>query len=278
VHVPHVDRLAGQLARAVAERAPATGQLARVVAERAPATTRAGGPLLQRAIIAIDGSKDSDVAKGITRNCLANLLTRPQRGASDGPAEIDQIVPPPLARKESLYILGHGNPAQIGDSSPEALGAEILAWYGTTAYRGKVKLVACSSGVQPNPMTSSYAERLNNYFAANHTATFRPTSVDGVLGVAWVHDDSSRIVAIDDPKYDEHEKNNPGSVEQAFGKSSSSERGEALETLFGVPDAPTSSVHTGAAAKIRYFTGLPKAPQPGFSLRRFLRKLIPCIP
>jgi hypothetical protein len=262
-HVPHGDRLAGQLARAVTGRAPAT---------------RSGGPLLQRAIIAIDGSTDSDVAKAITRNCLANLLTRPQRGASDGPTSIDLIAPPPLAPKESLYILGHGNTDAIGDSSPEALGAQILAWYGTTAYRGKVKLVACSSGIKPDAMTSSYAERLNNYLAANHTPTFRPKSVDGVLGIAWVHDDSSRIVAIDDPKYDEHEKNNPGSVEDAFGKKNRKQRGTALETLFGVPDAPSSSVHTGVTAKIRYYTGLPKAPQPGFSLGRFLRRLIPCIP
>jgi len=260
------DRLAGLLSRSVARR-------------------QASGPVLQRAIIAINGASDKAPARQITKNCLENLETRHHRGPSVGPVDIDPsnahtIAPPTLGKHDSLYILGHGNTSEIGDFKPNQLGAAIVGWYGGQAFRGKVKLVACSSGIVPSKgIGQSYAERLNDYFAANPTATFRPKSVDGVLGIAWVHETGGSIVAIDEAKYDEHE-HAKRDVEGAFAEKDPTARQKGLETLFGRPDEHGSSTHTGKpGAKVRYYTNLPKNPPPtGWSLRRVIRTLIPCIP
>jgi len=258
------DRLAPLLARAVERRA-------------------GGPPVLQRAIIAINGASDKKKARKITANCLVNLKSRPSRGPSVGPIDIDPttagtIVPPTLGKHDSLYILGHGNTDQIGDFDPDQLGAAIIAWYGTQAFRGKVKLVACSSGIVGS-IGQSYAERVNTYLTTNATATFRPKAVDGVLGIAWVHETGGNIVAIDESKYDEHETAKTD-VEAAFAEKDPHNRKVALETLFGRPDERGSSTHTGKpGAKVRYFTNLPKhPPHTGWSLRRVLHMLMPCIP
>ena len=261
------DRLGGLLARAVERRG-------------------AGGPRrLQRAIIAINGAHDGKAARRITKNCLSNLTSTRARGAAVGPADIDPtnantLVPPALAAKESLYILGHGNETEIGDFSPDQLGAAIIGWYGGQPFRGKVKLVACSSAVVPSGVGArSYADRLNTYLTNNATATFRPKSVDGVLGVAWVHEGGGNIVAIDDPEYTRQEKLGED-VEGAFATKDADARRKELERLFGRPNEHGSSVHTGKpGAKVRFYTNLPKHPPPtGWSLRRVLRALIPCIP
>ena len=240
------DRLAPLLARAVQR--------------------RSGGPVLQRAIIAINGASDKKTAREITVNCLVNLKSRPSRGPSVGPLDIDpttagMIVPPTLGKNDSLYILGHGNTDEIGDFDPDELGAAIIGWYGTQAFRGKVKLVACSSGIVDS-IGQSYAERVNAYLTANATASFRPKSVDGVLGIAWVHETGGNIVAIDESKYDEHETANRD-VEGAFAEKDPQTRKQALETLFGRPDKRGSSTHTGKpGAKVRYFTNLPSIRRP----------------
>lgn len=266
------------LQHAADDRAPSDalgGVLARAVQRRA-----VDGPLLQRAIIAIDGPTDKSAARKVTRNCLANLENTRDRGEAAGPAAVGDIAPPDLGRHESLYILGHGNTDIVADLTPPQLGDAILYWYGNDRYRGKIKLVACSSGIVPAGLgAESYAQRLSTHLAANATAKFRPKSVDGVLGIAWVHETRGNIVAIDEAKYDEHETAGEN-VEKAFTVRNAKQRREKLEGLFGAPDEAGSSTHTGRpGAKVRYFTNLPKHPPgTGWSLKRALSKLVPCIP
>lgn len=256
------DRLSGLLAGAVQRRA-------------------ASRSLLQRAIIAIDGPTDSNVAKEITRNCLHNLTSTRHRGAAAGPAAVDAIAPPTLDEFESLYILGHGNTSVVADLTPDELGAQIVGWYGGDDFRGKIKLVACSSGVKPSFFGKSYANRLNTYITKNATSTFRPKSVDGVLGVAWVHEKHGNILAIDDDEYTVQEKLGKD-VEGAFAEPDPTKRRKGLKGIFGGMDEKGSSVTTGKRkAKVRYFTNLPDHPPPpstGFSFFGVLRSLVPCIP
>lgn len=254
------DRLAGTLARAVQRRRP---------------TGTAPPGLLQRAIIALDGPTDDPTAKTITDNCLANLQTKPARGRADGPEEVGEIKPPPLGKHESLYILGHGNTDEVADLKPKQLGAAIVGWYGGQAYRGKIKLVCCSSGVKPRGLwAKSYAKRLTSYLASNATTTFRPSSVDGVLGVAWVDENTSKIQAISDEAYDRQNDRKAGSVEKAFALDDPAERSKKLGKYFG------PSTTTGKdKAKVRYYTNLPdQVPSTTWSLTRVLRRLVPCIP
>lgn len=253
------DRLGGLLADAVQRRG-------------------ASGPaLLQRAIIAIDGPTDKAPAKKVTRNCLANLTQSGSRGAVAGPRAVDRIKPPKLAQNESLYLLGHGNPDVVADLGPDDLGDWILQWYGNRRYRGKIKLVACSSGIDPGLGAASYAERLSTHLANNATATFHPASVDGVLGVAWVDEKSDRIVAIDDQAYEDAETLGHD-VEGAFATDDPVQRRKALKGIFGKPGG--GNVHTGkGTAKVRFLTNLPDLPPPAPSLFwRVLKKLVPCIP
>jgi hypothetical protein len=254
---------------------PLAGVLARAVQRRA-----LDGPLLQRAIIAIDGPTDKRAARKVTRNCLANLKNTRDRGEAAGPAAVEDIAPPDLGRHESLYILGHGNPDIVADLKPHELGDAILHWYGNDRYRGKIKLVACSSAIVPTGIgAASYADRLSQHLTANATAKFRPKSVDGVLGIAWVHETRGNIVAIDEAKYEEHESAGED-LEKPFTVRDAKTRQKKLEGLFGVPDEAGSSTHTGRpGAKVRYFTNLPKHPPgTGWSLKRALSKLVPCIP
>jgi hypothetical protein len=250
------------------------GLLAGAVQRRA-----ASGPMLQRAIIAIDGPTDKAPARKITRNCLANLTQSGGRGAAAGPAAVKKIKPPKLAQNESLYILGHGNTDEVGDLTPDALGDWILSWYGTRRYRGKIKLVACSSGIAPDLGAQSYAERLSDHLTDNATTKFHPVSVDGVLGIAWVDEKLDKIVAIDDDAY-EHAESLDVDVEGAFAKEDPRERRKALKGIFGKPDDVGSSVHTGKpGAKVRFLTNLPDLPpHTPWSFKRALSKLIPCIP
>lgn len=252
------------------------GLLASTVQRRAAGAP----PLLQRAIVAIDGPTDGATAKKVTRNCLHNLTTTRDRGAAAGPDAVANIAPPQLGRHESMYLLGHGNPHVIADLDPDQLGAQILGWYGNHPFRGKIKLVACSSAVVPTGVgAASYADRLNTYLTTNATATFRPKSVEGVLGVAWVHETRGNILAIDDPAYTAQEQAGED-VEGAFAEPDADARRKKLKGLFGRPDEVGSNVHTGrTGAKVRYFTNLPKhPPATGWSLRRVLSMLIPCIP
>jgi hypothetical protein len=237
------------------------------------------GPVLQRAIIAIDGPTDKAPARKITRNCLANLTQSGGRGAAAGPNAVKRIKAPKLAQNESLYILGHGNTDEIGDLEPDELGAWILKWYGKRPYRGKIKLVACSSGIAPDLGAASYAENLRDYLRDNATTKFHPASVDGVLGIAWVDEKLDKIVAIDDDAYETAETGGTD-VEGAFAIEDPRQRRKALKGIFGKPDDVGSSVHTGKpGAKVRFLTNLPDLPPPTpWSFTRALGRLIPCIP
>lgn len=233
---------------------PLTGLLAAAVQRRATGAT----PVLQRAVIAMNGTGDSATAQTITGHCLANLTKKRKRGATAGPAAPDQIMAPALGRDESLYILGHGNTGSIAGLSPVMLANQILTWYGTTEFRGKIKLVACSSAVAPKSTGPTYAERLSAAMKTKATRKFRPAAVDGVLGVAWVDEVTGKIIAIDDAAYDKDE----AAAEQAFAEPDIDRRKQGLEALFGRPGAFSSSVRTGkdqwwGNAKVRYFTGLP---------------------
>jgi hypothetical protein len=236
---------------------PLAGVLARAVQRRAAGAS----PVLQRAVIAINGPSDSPIARTITQNCFTNLTTTKARGATAGPDDLGMIVPPAFAApNESLYILGHGNTSVVADLSPEKLGERIVAWYHGTTFTGKIKLVACSSAVKPKSPGASYAARLNTYLANNPTATFKPSAVDGVLGVAWVDEVSGKILAIDDSAYDREE--HKGGIEAAFAEANPVTRKSGLQQRFGKPNAFFSDVHTGKGkllggnAKVRYFTGL----------------------
>lgn len=252
------DHLAALLADAVQRRA-----------------TRA--PLLQRAIIAINGPTDKAPAREITRNCLHNLTSTRARGDAAGPAAVENIAPPDLDRDESLYILGHGNQQVIADLTATQLSDAIIGWYGATDYRGKIKLVACSSGVR-STFTRSYADRLNRYLTRKATTSFRPESVDGVLGVAWVHERRGNILAIDDLAYDRQEEAGED-VEGAFAEPDPTTRRHELKRIFGKRDAHGSSVHTGkGTAKVRYYTNLPDQPPEPWTFMRVVRALVPCIP
>lgn len=249
------------------------GLLAGAVQRRA-----ASGPaLLQRAVIAIDGPTDGPLARKITRNCLANLTQSGARGVAAGPGPVKRIKAPKLAQDESLYLLGHGNTAKVGDLTPDQLGGWILGWYGTRPYRGKIKLVACSSGIEPGLGAQSYAERLSDHLRDNATTKFHPASVDGVLGVAWVDEKLDKIVAIDDAAYDQAEHLGED-VEGAFATKDPEQRRKALKAIFGKPDDVGSSVHTGKpGAKVRFLTNLPDLPPTTpWSFKRALGKLIPC--
>jgi hypothetical protein len=234
---------------------PLAGVLARAVQRRAAAAS----PVLQRAVIAINAPSDSDIAQKITRNCFTNLTTRKKRGDTAGPDALGAIVPPKLGPTDSLYILGHGSTSEVADLSPEKLGAQIVTWYQATAFTGTIKLVACSSAVKPKSPGATYAAQLNTYFAHNSTGTFKPSAVDGVLGVAWVDEVSGKILAIDDSAYDREEAK--GGIEDAFAEPDADTRKRGLQQRFGKPDGYFSNVHTGKSrwwgnAKVRYLTGL----------------------
>lgn len=256
------DRLAPLLARALARRA---------------AVAQMTAPLLQRAVIALDGPQDSTIAKRITRNCLDNLTSIKARGDQDGPADPPAIAAPDLAEGESLYILGHGNPQSIAGLTPGQLGDWIVHWYGAQRYSGKIKLVACSSAVSPDPTNAaaSYAEALGTHIAGRTSWRFHPSAVDGVLGVAWVDEVSGKIVMFDDPEYDRQEQLGTD-VEGAFAKTDPGKRHTRLTSIFGAPNATGSSTHTGkGTAKVRYFL-----PAKGIvaSVVSGLTRLLPCIP
>lgn len=267
------------LQRAAADPVVRDDALGRLLAGAVQRRAASGPPLLQRAVIAIDGPTDKAPARKITRNCLANLTQSGGRGAAAGPGAVKKIKPPKLAQNESLYILGHGNTDEIGDLDPDALGTWILKWYGKRPYRGKIKLVACSSGIAPDLGAASYAERLSVHLRDNATTKFHPASVDGVLGIAWVDEKLDKIVAIDDDAY-EYAESHGTDVEGAFALKDPRQRRKALKGIFGKPNDVGSSVHTGKpGAKVRFLTNLPDLPpHTPWTFKRALSKLVPCIP
>lgn len=257
------------------------GLLARAVQQRAPHA------ILQRAIIAIDGPTDTALQKNATANCLDNLKARGTRGKSEGPKDLASINPPKLGKAETLYILAHGAPDSsmsiadtVGDLDPNQMGAQILTWYGTQRYSGKVKLVACISAASSVAKPTSYANSLRDWFAVNATGKFRPTSVDGIIGVGWVDETTSKQQSIDLATY----LTADGSV---FGEKNKATRDAGITRELGALGGPGSrnvrvtGKNTVGGGKIRYDVAYATAPPPTKATRFFRAVrgvLMPCIP
>ena len=217
---------------------PAPGGVRRTVsptASRALALQRATGNratarLLQRAIIAIDAKGESaDNPKGrATRACLHNLMhvkgaknfgKGDARGKVLGPGEIDTLNVPSHflgSPTESLYMLGHGrrDEKSIAGLSPEEMADWLTFEFGATDFRGTLKLVACHAAADRTDrkaddpegvyeFDTSYARELAwRLGRAPGLSMFRPTAVQGIVGVGWVDVFTGRLTSIDTDAYD----------------------------------------------------------------------------
>ena len=238
----HTDRLGATLARAVRRRATQ--------------------PVLQRAIIAIDGPTDNAAAKNSTRACVANLQAKAGRGNVAGPDLLANLAPAPGpalgSPNETLYVLGHGSRfGTVAGVAPDAMAQQLKDWYAGQAYTGEIRLVACHSawtGTETTntgalvPITRSYADRVAQRFADSPSRTFRPSSVQGLLGIGWVRPDTGKQISIDVPEYralDAQEKADfTTGGQQGFDDTSLLLAGH---------------IHTGAAAKVKYQVPYSKA-------------------
>ncbi|MEA2134871.1 MAG: hypothetical protein QOC68_2780 [Solirubrobacteraceae bacterium] len=202
-----------------------------VLALQRAAGNRATTRYLQRAIIAINGEGDSDASQRATQACLWNLRHTKQgkdfadggaRGAVVGP-EIRQALPSDLSRllgsdDESIYVLAHGSRynASIADMSPAHLAGWLRARFRRrAAFTGKIKLVSCHSGADRShqkpgdaakrvyDFDRSYAQELAIALAPrSDTDRFRPSSVEGIVGIGWVDEFTGSITAINKEAYD----------------------------------------------------------------------------
>jgi len=243
-----------------------TGLVARAVRRRA------SRPLLQRAIIAIDGPTDNALQLQATRNCLDNLRVKGTRGAAVGPALLGAIAPPALGAGETLYVLAHGAPPgttpnvdlaadTVGGLDPDQMGAQIVAWYPGVAYTGKIKLVACVSAASAAAVRGglTYADSLSRWFATNATGTFKPASVDGIIGVGWVDETTSKQQSIDTPRYLD-----PSVDKNVFGDVTSATRQAGITRELGAIGGPyrVTGKASAGGGKVRYDVGYPPPPAP----------------
>lgn len=230
------DELAGTLARAV--------------------RGRSAGPVLQRAIIAIDGPSDDGDAKASTRSCLANLQIK--HGADDvsGPDVLGNLTAPTLhAPDENIYVLGHGSRlGTVAGLSPDAMGLRLRQWFKGQDYSGAIRLVACHSAWEgtellndgtTNTVTQSYARRLAAWFGDHPSRTFRPASVQGLRQIGWVDPQTGVRLSVDTTEYcalsrDDQKRFTTGGV-GGFNAV------KGLETADGLTLG--DHVHTGGAAK-----------------------------
>jgi hypothetical protein len=186
--------------------------------------------MLQRSVITIDSPNDDHVARLATRNCHENLTTvknnqrypgRNARGRSiiitygDGPV-FDRIPPKDFASgDQTIYILGHGSAERgtLSDLTPGELAAALRDWFGDVPFRGKIKLVSCTTARADdydaaNQPTQAFAgTAMAGIPFVNVMATalkvkltgtvFRPQSVDGVVGICWVDEQTGEILSLD---------------------------------------------------------------------------------
>ncbi len=196
-----------------------------------------GAPVVQRAVVAIDGASDDDTSKAITRSCFANLTTRKRiptdgggrtpkgfpagdaRGATYGPgpanaafaglaagADRGDVTP-----QESIYVLGHGDGVTVGGLDASTLAGRLAGSLARLpdVYVGVVKLVACYSGslvmdgqriIDPKtkaPIDKSYAASLADSLTASKTPTFQPAGAEGIAGIAWVDEITGQKTGLD---------------------------------------------------------------------------------
>jgi hypothetical protein len=228
----HTDRLAPLLARAVRQ--------------------RAAQPVLQRAIIAIDGPNDNAAARASTRSCLTNLQQK-ARGNVAGPDVLANIVQGPAlgSPAETLYVLGHGSRSgTVAGLAPDAMAARLRAWYAGQPYTGAIKLVACHSAWTGTELLAnggqitaaqSYADRLARRFAGHPSRTFRPSAVQGLLGIGWVRPDTGKQLSIDTPDYRALD-----AQQQAEFTTGGQQGFDNVSLILG------GHVHTGGQAKVQY--------------------------
>jgi hypothetical protein len=249
---------------------------ASVLALQARAGNRATGRFLQRAIIAIDGNDDPPASKRATRACLWNLQHTKQgkdfadggaRGAVAGPAKVKRLRYDMsnlvAGDDESIYLLAHGSrySASIAGMDPATLAAWLRRRFSKRSrFTGKIKLVSCHSGADKShrrvgdeakgvyPFDRSYAEELALALAPrSRRDRFRPSSVQGIVGIGWVDEYTGSITAINKEKYDqamsEMDTNSDVGALAAAGKRANpfteqadpAKRGLALRAEFGTP-------------------------------------------
>lgn len=157
------------------------------------------------------------------------------RGKVAGPAKrakLPRNMRPLLGRDdESIYVLAHGSryDASIGGMEPKEMAGwlrrrfrydvgaapEKLRTRATRPYTGKIKLISCHSGADMTHQVAgdaakgvysfrrSYAQQLARELAPrSRSSTFRPTSVQGIVGIGWVDERTGRTQAIDKEAYD----------------------------------------------------------------------------
>jgi hypothetical protein len=245
-----------------------------VLALQRSAGNRATTQLIQRAIVAIDGDKDPDASKRATVACLYNLRYKKSgkdfidggaRGKVAGPATRGALpadLGPLLASdSESIYVLAHGSrySSSVGDMDPGAMATFLRQRFGSRPFTGKIKLVSCHSGADLGnalagdaakrvyQFPKSYAEQLAIALTPKDANdTFRPSTVQGVVGIGWVDELTGSITAINKEKYDAASKKfaqNSDVGALASGKSpnpftempDAGPRGAALRAEFGDP-------------------------------------------
>jgi hypothetical protein len=193
------------------------------------AGNRATTLVVQRAIVAVDGDTDADASKRATAACLWNLQHTKRgkafddggaRGKVAGPAKRADL-PSDLSGllatdDESIYVLAHGSrySASIGGMDAATMAAWLKSKFSGRNFTGKIKLVSCHSGAdrtnqRPGDAAKgvynfdrSYAQALAIALAPSDKDTFRPTSVQGVVGIGWVDEFTGAITAINKEKYD----------------------------------------------------------------------------
>lgn len=243
-----------------------------------------GRRTLSRSILVIHGQSDNDLDRKITRNCLAAL-----RGLKSGghPAAPDaprgkvlelQYMNGPLgpvfnrppgkdfvAGHQTLYVLAHGSAADgtLGGLTAAEFAHVLAQWFGDQPYRGKIKLVSCTTAAGWDydnagrlvyglvPIAKQIATALQEKLAMS---PFQPASVDGVYGIAWVDERTGRILSIDLDhfmalinKLERRKRTSPFAV---------SPRGRGIremETELGSPveDEPGATVAVGPGGPLR---------------------------
>ena len=274
---PRAAPVRDQTTAALQGRDPAARALAlqRTVGNAVVARLLAPQRVLSRSVITIHSPTDAPVSKRITRNCEETLRTRKTgghplsieaprgqsismiyaRGAGGGPPVFTRTPDESFAADDqTIYILGHGSAetGKVSDLDAGEIADTLIEWFGKVPYTGKIKLVSCTTAadwdidasgadvVGLTPVAQQLADALRTRCVS---IPFKPRSVDGVLGIAWVDDKTGKIVSTDLREY----MKNAAAAVDAFKIRSRTNREEAIGKLFG-PGVAT----TGKAGKLRF--------------------------
>jgi hypothetical protein len=161
---------------------------------------------------------------------------------------------------ETIYILAHGSryDSSVGDMDPETMASFLRHRFRRRDFTGKIKLVSCHSGAdlgnaRPGDAEKgvyqfprSYAQQLAMALKPRRKDTFRPSSVQGIVGIGWVDEFTGSLTGINKEKYDAATKkyaanSDVGSVGGGAGANPFTDiadpatRGAALRAEFGTP-------------------------------------------